>query len=92
MRKQGATKRTYRVSKEGASRSQETRGFRKRLENLRTRSKPLGRNQGVSGQGANRSKETREFRKRLENLTRKTDSKLLKEQTARKRLENFERC
>ena len=35
---------------------------RKRLEKLKSRSKPIGRNYRLLEQGANRSKETREFR------------------------------
>ena len=77
------------------SRSKETREFRQRLESLKTRSKrkypenfgrrstPLERDQRFRKilenlePGASRSKGTREFQK--------------KEQTARKRLENFDR-
>ena len=52
-----------------------------RLENLKTRNKPIERsikgNERISEQGANRSKETGEFQQM--------------EQTARQRLENFSR-
>ena len=55
----------YRFSEEGANRSKETRPFenkeqtaRKRLETLKTRTKPLERDLRISAEGANRSKET----------------------------------
>ena len=70
-------KRNSRVSEQGTKRSKETREFPKRRENLKAKSKLLERNYRVSEKGANHSKETRAS----EN----------KEQTARKRLEKFNR-
>ena len=54
----------------------ETREFRKRLENVKTRSKPLQSKWRNPEEGSKRSKETREFRKRGEHM--KTRSKPVK--------------
>ena len=70
--------RNYGVSEQGANRSKETGEFRKRLENFRTRTKPLEKQLKtftISEEGADRSNEVREFRNSLEDL--KTRSKPL---------------
>ena len=60
---------------------------------MKTRSKPPERNYRVSTEGANCSKETRQYPKRLEKLRTRSKPQIVskKGQTARKRLENFER-
>ena len=69
--------RNQRISEQGANRSKETREFqqkdqtaRKRLENFRTRSRPLS----ISEQGANRSKETREFQQKEQTARKELES------------------
>ena len=67
--------RNYGVSEQGANRSKETGELRKRLENFRTRSKPLEKqlqNFTISEEGADRSNKAREFRNSLEDLKTRT--------------------
>ena len=46
---------------------------RKRIARLKTRSKPLERNQRTSNKGANHSNETREFQMRLEKMKTRSE-------------------
>ena len=98
-------------SSQGANRSKGSTVFqnkeqsaRKRLESLKTRSKPFQGKYIISEEGANRLEETREFRERVENFrrgskplerqlrfSRETRIFESKEQTARKELESFRR-